>query len=189
LDCGPTGYQDYYPALYGGVLALLPHPERVEVEQLCSEELVKTLKNHLTLVYSNQSRFSGMNNWDVYKDFFDRDQNVRKGLQAIAFLSMSAYRKIKAKDFKNLPPLIAEEGALRQKLFAKIVTPPMQELFNELKNDLPTFLGMKVCGAGGGGCFLLVHGNSNKDKEAVERAVLSHGMKKLNWDIQNPLKI
>ena len=24
LDCGPTGYQDYYPALYGGVLALIP---------------------------------------------------------------------------------------------------------------------------------------------------------------------
>ncbi|MCR9203452.1 MAG: hypothetical protein NXH75_02675, partial [Halobacteriovoraceae bacterium] len=71
LDAGPAGYQDYYPALFGGVLALSPSPAGIEVEQLYNEDLKNFLEEHLTLVYSGQTRMSGINNWEVYKKFFD----------------------------------------------------------------------------------------------------------------------
>ena len=60
LDCGPAGYQDYYPAMFGGVLGLIPTPGKVIVEQLYSEELKEVLESHLTLVYSGETRLSGI---------------------------------------------------------------------------------------------------------------------------------
>src|SRR5439155_3222259 len=77
LDCGPAGYQDYYPALFGGVLGLVAKPGKVLVEQLYSNELKNVLESHLTLVYSGETRLSGINNWEVYKAFFNKDQAVR----------------------------------------------------------------------------------------------------------------
>ena len=110
LDCGPAGYQDYYPALFGGVLGLLPKPGRVEVEQLFSADLKKVLEESLTLVYSNETRLSGINNWEVYKAFFNRDQAVRKGMGEIANLSYRALETIRQKNYKDLIPLSAADG-------------------------------------------------------------------------------
>jgi D-glycero-alpha-D-manno-heptose-7-phosphate kinase len=156
LDCGPTGYQDYYPALYGGILALIPEMKGVKVEQLFTRELANSLENHLTLVSSEESRFSGLNNWEVIKKFFDKDPKIRDGLKSIANLTFKAYKALQQKDYASLFKLISLEGEQREKLFPHIVAPSIKELFIRLQRERP-HLGMKVCGAGGGGCFLLVH--------------------------------
>ena len=62
--------RDYYPALYGGILALAPGKYSVEVEQLYTEKLKLFFEKRITLVYSGELRFSAINNWEVYKDFF-----------------------------------------------------------------------------------------------------------------------
>ena len=120
LDCGPAGYQDYYPALFGGVLALLPKPGSVTVEQLYSIELKKNLESRITLAYSGETRLSGINNWEVYKAFFNKDPMVRQGLGEIARLSHEAYLAIKNKDYEKLISHIALEGEERRKLFPGI---------------------------------------------------------------------
>jgi D-glycero-alpha-D-manno-heptose-7-phosphate kinase len=184
LDCGPAGYQDYYPALFGGVLALVPKPAQVLVEQLYSDKLKEVLESHLTLVYSNETRNSGINNWEVYKAFFNKDQNVRAGLSEIARLSQLALRTIQHHNFEDLIPLIALEGEERRKLFPGILTPNMQELSQALVREGSHF-GMKICGAGGGGCFLVTH--KPQDKDLIANIVTKFNMKKLDFSVDKPL--
>ncbi|MBT3584608.1 MAG: hypothetical protein HN509_06860 [Halobacteriovoraceae bacterium] len=183
LDSGPAGYQDYYPALYGGVLALTPKWEGVKVEQLFSDELKQYLESHLTLVFSGESRNSGINNWEVYKHFFDKDLKTRNGLEGIAKLSNLALEAIRKKNYPELLKLIAEEGRNRQELFPGIVTPKMYSLFESISKNLG-HVGMKACGAGGGGCFLLTHEPENLP--ALEEAIRAQGMKILDFSIEAP---
>lgn len=184
LDSGPAGYQDYYPALHGGILALHPSVDSVKVEQLYSVELKKALEESVTLVYSGEQRHSGMNNWEVYKGFFDKNYEMRSGLQEISKISHQAYEALKAGDFPLLLRKIGEEGEVRKNQFPGIVTPSMKSLYNNLKETVPN-LGMKICGAGGGGCFLFIHDPASSETVAV--AVKEAGMKKLEFLIEAPL--
>lgn len=183
LNSGPAGYQDYYPALFGGVLALRPDFTQTQIEQLYSDELKSFLEQHITLVYSGQGRLSGINNWEVYKAFFDKDEKVVTGLKLIAELSQRAYQAILDQDFMELLQLIGLEGLARQQLFPRIVSPEMQSLYNELKAQ-EALLGMKVCGAGGGGCFLLTH--RPDQKQMILKEVEKAGMKPLVFEVMAP---
>ena len=128
LDCGPTGYQDYYPALYGGVLALIPQMDGIKVEQLFSKELAHVLEGRLSLISSEESRFSGLNNWEVIKRFFDKDPKIREGLEEIAHLSFMAYENLRMKKFNNLFDLIAKKEKCGKSFFPDIVTPSMRSI-------------------------------------------------------------
>ena len=183
IDC-PAGYQDYYPALFGGVLGLVPEPGKIIVDQLYSDELKNTLESHLTLIYSGETRLSGINNWEVYKAFFNKDVDVRRGLTKISELSHEAYQSIKNKKFENLIRLIGEEGEERRKLFPKILTDSMKEFKSEL-GTINKEIGLKVCGAGGGGCFLVAHRPS--ESEAIEKLISKYSMKKLELKVERPL--
>jgi D-glycero-alpha-D-manno-heptose-7-phosphate kinase len=184
LDSGPAGYQDYYPALYGGVLALNPRPGKVEVEQLFSPPLQEVLQNSLTLVFSGQSRLSGINNWEVYKAFFDQDKTVRQGLPQIAQLADQALSAIHDGNHENLPALIAKEGEIRNTLFPNIMTEEIKSLHQQIKECHPQ-VGIKMCGAGGGGCFLLTHPASQATE--IRAIVQSSSMELLNLVIEPPL--
>lgn len=184
LDFGPAGYQDYYPALFGGVLALVPAPGKIEVDQLYSEELKEVLEKNITLVYSGETRLSGFTNWEVYKAFFDKDQKVREGMGEIARLSHEAYKQIKAKNYGELISLIAAEGEARKKLFPGIMTPNMNALHADLKSA-GAHIGMKVCGAGGGGCFLITHLES--ERKLVDDLIGKYKMTRLEFSVEKPL--
>lgn len=184
LNAGPAGYQDYFPALYGGILALRPHYQNIIVDQLFDQQLADILELSLTLVHSGEQRQSGINNWEVYKGFFDGNSKIRQGLEEIASVCHEAYQYLKTKHYEMIPNLIAREGELREALFPGIVTAPMRELHRELKSKSPS-IGMKVCGAGGGGAFLLVHQPS--DTGMIDRFIEQYQMKKLEFKILPPL--
>jgi D-glycero-alpha-D-manno-heptose-7-phosphate kinase len=181
IDC-PAGYQDYYPALYGGILGLIPSPGKIQIEQLYSPELKNVLENNLTLVYSTETRNSGINNWEVYKAFFNKDKEVRLGLSKIAEYAHDALLAIKNNKHNDLISLIALEGEERRKLFPGILTPKMNDLRLELqKNNW----GLKVCGAGGGGCFLITHRES--DKNEISKMIEKFQMQKLDLLVEKPI--
>ena len=184
LDSGPAGYQDYYPALFGGILGLVPMPGTVEVNQLFTEELKSILEQEVTLVYSGETRLSGINNWEVYKAFFNHDEVVRRGLATIAELSFMAFTDIKNKNYSSISRMIGLEGEERRKLFPGILTNAMNEMRLELAKDSHHF-GMKVCGAGGGGCFLITH--KKEDKNSVQDIIKKYKMNELDFIIERPL--
>lgn len=184
LDSGPAGYQDYFPALYGGVLALHPRLNQVQVEQLFDQRLKVFLEDHITLVYSGKARLSGINNWEVYKAFFDHDENTRNGLTHIARASLDVYEAIKSGNYSEVLAAIAREGQAREELFPDIVPKDIHNLCQKLtKNKLIT--GMKMCGAGGGGCFLLLHGKD--DRESLLPYLKEATMEVLKFEIEAPL--
>lgn len=184
LNQGVPGYQDYYPALVGGVLALRGNPGQIEFEQLFSNELKAELESRLTLVYSGISRDSGINNWQVYKDFFDRKKDVISSLEEIARISFETYKAIKENRIDDIISLIAKEGISRKSLCESIVPKEVNSLLDELNNKFSD-VGLKMCGAGGGGCFILTHKASEQEK--IKELVNSSDMKILNFSIENPL--
>ena len=81
--------------------------------------------------------------------------------------------------------LISKEGEVREKLFPDIVTPSMRQLFEGLKKQWP-HLGMKICGAGGGGCFLLIH--KPEDRHLIQEKIQSETkMKVLTLKVLDPI--
>jgi D-glycero-alpha-D-manno-heptose-7-phosphate kinase len=119
-----------------------------------------------------------------FKAFFNKDAEVRRGLSAIAELSHTAFTQIKEKNYSSLASLIAEEGEERRKLFPGILTPAMSELRLELKK-LGTSFGMKVCGAGGGGCFLITH--QKEHKKEVQEFIKKYKMQEMEFIIERPI--
>jgi D-glycero-alpha-D-manno-heptose-7-phosphate kinase len=184
LNQGVAGYQDYFPALTGGVLAIKGLEGKINVEQLYTNELKEVLEQHLTLIYSGQSRASGINNWEVYKGFFDKKLEVVQGLNRIAEISYSTYEALKSHQWDKMLDLIALEGAEREKLFPGITTEKIRQFTSELKKD-GNVLGLKMCGAGGGGCFILVH--KGLDPEVINSKVKSYGMEILPFNVESPL--
>ena len=183
LDAGPTGDQDFHPAIHGGALALTYRPDGTEVEQLHSPALADALENTLTLVYSGTTRSSGSTNWAIYKRFFDGDADVRRRLREIADLSLEAVSDVRAGRLGGLPELVGKEGALRAGLHPDIVLPETAALHREIAADVPG-VGLKPCGAGGGGCFLLAH--RREDRDAVRRRVRASRMRLLDLAIAPP---
>ena len=166
------------------MLALKSKLEGVEVEQLYCSDLSEYLTQNIRLIYSGESRKSGINNWEVYKGFFDGDENIKNGLSEISQLSHKAYSAIKRKSFDELLSFIAKEGAIRESLFPLILTKKMKKFQEELFKTHPR-AGMKVCGAGGGGCFVVTNANSPKLNELLDR----FDMTELVFDISLPEKM
>lgn len=184
LNQGVAGYQDYFPALTGGILAIRGMEGEIKVEQLYTDELKEFLERHLTLISSKQSRASGINNWEVYKGFFDKKPAVVEGLNRIAEISHKTYEALKTKNWEKMLGLIAEEGEEREKLFPGITTDKIRQFTSELKTD-GNVIGLKMCGAGGGGCFILVHKGINS--KVIEEHVNRHGMEILPFIVEAPL--
>ncbi len=184
LNQGIAGYQDYFPALTGGVLAIKGIEGEIKVEQLYSDELKEVLEGHLTLISSGQSRASGINNWEVYKGFFDKKPEVVEGLTRIADISYQTYTALKTKQWDKMLSLIAREGEEREKLFPGITTDKIRQFTSELKKD-GNVIGLKMCGAGGGGCFILVH--KGLDPKVIKEKVLAHNMQILPFKVESPL--
>ncbi len=184
LNQGMAGYQDYFPALTGGVLAVRGIEGEIKIEQLYSDELKKVLETHLTLISSGQSRQSGINNWEVYKAFFDKKPEVVNGLNAIAEISHATYLAIKERKWDEMLKYIALEGLEREKLFPGITTEKIRQFTTDLKKE-GNVIGLKMCGAGGGGCFILVH--KGLDPKVIETKVRAHGMEILPFVVESPL--
>lgn len=184
LNQGVAGYQDYFPALVGGVLALKGIEGDVVIQQLYSTELKQVLEANVSLIYSGQSRASGINNWEVYKGFFDKRTEVVEGLAKIAKISSETRTAILEKNWKAMLDLIGREGEAREQLFPNITTDKIRDLALALRAQGHP-VGLKMCGAGGGGCFILVHYGMPLD--ALDALVVKCNMRRLDFKVEAPL--
>lgn len=171
LNRGPAGYQDYFPALYGGVLSIKSHTESFMVEQLSNQKIESLLNDHITLVFSGVSRNSGINNWEVYKSFFDNDLKIREGFSKICDLTEASYKNLKNENFKDFFHNIIQEGKIRKSLFSGIVPKEIQSLEQEVINSNSNW-GVKMCGAGGGGCFIIIHPDLKKNSDEYSKSLI-----------------
>ncbi len=161
----PAGLQDYYGATYGGLQSIhwMPNQQR---RIPFPETTQKEIQSRMLLFFSGESRNSGINNWDLFKKFIDRSHDVRDKFQAIADATLDLEGALQNSRWVEASLAMEREWEVRCSLAPGIVTPRMNEAFSLARKQAR--LSGRVCGAGGGGCFIVY---SPELKIAEDRAL------------------
>jgi D-glycero-alpha-D-manno-heptose-7-phosphate kinase len=163
----PTGCQDYYPAMYGGVSAIELRTDGI-VRKAIPVNL-EDFNERAVLAYTGVPRNSGINNWEVTKAYIDGDRKVHKNFDRIAAIAHAMRGALENADWDEVGRLLREEWSHRRKNAPGITTPLIDRLVAVTRRAGAT--GAKVCGAGGGGCvfFLVERGARERVAAAIER--------------------
>jgi D-glycero-alpha-D-manno-heptose-7-phosphate kinase len=173
----PTGAQDYYPAMYGGVLAIELGEEGIRGVPLPVP--VDELNRRFVLAYTGVPRNSGINNWEVMKAHIDGDRKVHKNFDQITSIACGMREAVEKQQWSDAGRLLREEWSFRKKNAPGISTPLIDQLVATTRRN--GALGAKVCGAGGGGCvFFLTEPDA---KERVASAIAATGAQVLPCEV------
>ena len=161
----PTGVQDYYPALYGGVSAIELSAGGVRRDPIPVD--LDDFNQRIVLCYTGAPRNSGINNWEVTKAYINGDRKVQRNFGHIATIAAGMRAAVERADWNEAGRLIREDWSHRRGNVAGISTPMIDRLI--LRARRAGSLGAKVCGAGGGGCvfFLVERGAQERVRQAI----------------------
>ncbi|BDC47831.1 dehydrogenase [Bryobacterales bacterium F-183] len=148
----PTGCQDYYPAMYGGVSAIEMTPAGLIRKAI--PVAIEDLESRVVLAYTGEPRNSGVNNWEVTKLHIDGDKNVQKNFAKIAAIANAMRAALEKSDWKEVSKLLRTEWEHRRTNAPGISTETIDHLITITRKAGST--AAKVCGAGGGGCVLFL---------------------------------
>ena len=171
----PTGYQDYVPALLGGFHTIVAAAAGVEHHP--DPGALDFLEGRIHLVDTAVPHHSGMNNWQVVRAFLEGDAEVARRLNAINACARRLGEAIAARDLEAVADAIDAEWKERRRL-SPVVTNETIERILAAARDAGALAG-KICGAGGGGCLLLVA----EDAEPVLRAAEGAGGRPLSFSL------
>jgi len=148
----PTGCQDYYPALYGGVNAIHLDPDGIHREAI--NVAPEEIESRFVLVYTGAQRQSGINNWEVFKAHINGNKRIFKNFAQISEIARHMHGALRQGNWNEVSRLLQEEWKLRKTNVPGISTPLMEKLIKVAQKN--GACAAKVCGAGGGGCFVLL---------------------------------
>src|SRR3954471_17239167 len=120
----PAGIQDYYPPVYGGLMALRLNPGLVVRHQIALP--IDRLAEHMLLHYTGVAHFSGTNNWDIYKRQIDGKKKVHKGLDKIAESAIEMEKALESGDMEAAGVALNHEWQNRKALIDGISTPEIE---------------------------------------------------------------
>jgi len=165
----PTGTQDHYPPAFGGAAAidLAPGGERrTELRVDLSE-----LERRLVLCYTGNPRKSAINNWDVFRAHIGGNKAVFHNLARISEVAQQLRGALERSNWAEAGRLMREEWSFRKRNLPTITTKTIDRIVDATRRK--GALAGKVCGAGGGGCVVLLI--EPEARERVEAAVASAG--------------
>jgi D-glycero-alpha-D-manno-heptose-7-phosphate kinase len=175
----PTGAQDYRPAYYGGISAIELGVNGVR--RVALDVKPEELQPRLALAYTNASRNSGINNWDVTKRHIDGDAGVQLSFARIRDIAAAMRAALERRDWPEVGRQIAAEWDNRKKLATGVTTPQIDAMLSAARKA--GSIGGKVCGAGGGGCLFCV---AEPDAiPAVRQALADAGARVLDFTIES----
>lgn len=173
----PTGCQDYYPAMYGGVSAVHLEPDGVRWEPVPVS--LDEMDQRFVLFYTGAPRQSGINNWKVFKQHIDGDKRVIHNFAEISRIAQSMHRALAERQWDDVERLIREEWKLRRTNAPGITTPLIDKLIAVARRQGAR--AAKVCGAGGGGCVIVFIEKGTRQR--VEVAIRGHGGQPLGFSV------
>lgn len=164
----PTGVQDYYPAMYGGVSAIEMGPAGIKRMPIRVKH--NDLNQRIVLCYTGSPRNSGINNWEVTKAYIDGNRRVQRNFENIAAIATAMRPALEKANWKEVGRLIREDWSHRRKNAPGISTPLIDHLVKVTRRA--GAVAAKVCGAGGGGCvfFLVEPGAKQRVSRTIEEA-------------------
>ncbi len=158
----PTGTQDYYPAVTGG-LNILKY-NFLNIDQKLHNVQNSPLNDHFMLVYTGKSHHSGMNNFEVMKSAVQKDKKTMTALYDLKIIAEKMEKSILNQRWSDLPELFNQEFDARVRLAPAFTSPEIEQL-NKITLEAGADA-VKICGAGGGGCILVWCAPDNKPKVA-----------------------
>lgn len=148
----PTGTQDHYPPAFGGAAAIeLPPGGERRVELRVD---LRELEERIVLCYTGKPRQSGINNWEVFKAHIDNKKKVVGNLEKISEVAQAMRLALEKADWKETGRLMREEWSFRKNNLPTISTRTIDRIIESARKK--GALSGKVCGAGGGGCVVLL---------------------------------
>ena len=174
----PTGVQDFRSAVYGGVSAVELRVDGIRRIALPVEP--EDLRRRLVLAYTNASRNSGINNWEVTKRHIDGDRTVHASFSRIRDIAAAMRQALEAGDWPQVGYQVAEEWENRKRLAPGVTTAEIDALLAAAASA--GALGGKVCGAGGGGCLFCI--GDPVDVPAIRAALAKGGARILDFEIE-----
>jgi len=165
----PTGTQDHYPPAFGGAAAIELPPggeHRTELRVDLSE-----LERRIVLCYTGKPRKSAINNWDVFQKHIDGNKKVHHNLSRISEVAQELRGALERSDWSDAGRLMREEWTFRKRNLPTISTKTIDRIVAGTRRK--GALAGKVCGAGGGGCVVLLI--EPDAREGVESAVAAAG--------------
>jgi D-glycero-alpha-D-manno-heptose-7-phosphate kinase len=173
----PTGCQDYYPAMYGGVSAIHMGPGGIRRERIPVS--LDEVDQRFVLFYTGAPRQSGINNWEVFKQHINGDKRVIHNFEEISQIAQTMQRALADKQWDDVELLMREEWKLRRTNAPGISTPLIDKLIAAARRRGAR--AAKVCGAGGGGCVIAL---IEKDaRQEVEEAIRKNGGQPLTFRV------
>jgi D-glycero-alpha-D-manno-heptose-7-phosphate kinase len=174
----PTGCQDYYPALYGGVSAIHLREDGIHREEI--KVSTDEVEKRFVLAYTGAPRQSGINNWEVFKAHIDGDKRVFKNFERITEIAHGMHTAMRTADWEGVGRLLHDEWKLRKTNAPGITTPLIDRLIEASRKN--GGIAAKVCGAGGGGCVIFfTHPDA---KPRVEAAIAKAGGTVLPFQVE-----
>lgn len=156
----PTGTQDYFPAVTGGLSIIDYSMNGISQKVISVSET--PFNDHCLLVYTGKSHHSGLNNFEVLKSAVEGDVQVLDALSEIKIISEEMEMAIVNNNWSAIPFLFQKEYEARIKLAPAFTSPEIEKLSQIcLKAGA---LAVKICGAGGGGCVLVWVQPQHKEK-------------------------
>ncbi len=144
----PTGLQDYWAAVRGG-LNLIWYPFGSPRVETLPVSFQTPLQERLIVAYSGVSRQSAINNWEVFKHIFDQTGEVFATMNTLGQEAISCAQALKEKDWQKALKFSQKEWEKRCSLWPAVETPETKKLAQVARNMGGTF--SRVSGAGGGG--------------------------------------
>ena len=169
----PTGTQDHYPPAFGGAAAIELPPggeHRVELRVNLDE-----LERRFVVCYTGKPRQHGINNWEVFKAQIGGKRSVQTSLERISVVAQKMRLAFEKPDWSEAGRLMREEWSFRKRNLPTISTKLIDRVIENARRN--GALAGKVCGAGGGGCVVLLI--EPDARERVERAIDDAGGKVL----------
>jgi D-glycero-alpha-D-manno-heptose-7-phosphate kinase len=148
----PTGCQDYYPALHGGVSAIKLEADGIHHQAILLDPA--ELDRRFVLAYTGAPRQSGINNWKVFQAHIAGERRIIRNFDRIAEIACAMHQALCAADWQEITRLLREEWKLRKTNAPKITTPLIEKLISTARRNGAQ--AAKVCGAGGGGCVVFL---------------------------------
>ena len=168
----PTGLQDHWATVHGGVLAIHHDPGGERVEKLEVEP--EWVGRRLTVFDTGITHHSGMVNWQVIRRRLDRDNNTTEALEGIAEAARKCRAELISASECGVGEAIAAEWEARKRLAPEVCPAELETI---IAAGLSVgALAIKACGAGGGGSVLVWHAPQARDAvSSALRAAASDG--------------
>jgi D-glycero-alpha-D-manno-heptose-7-phosphate kinase len=168
----PTGKQDYFPPLFGGVCSIWFDVDGHRLERLDQgSDLVDRLNERLILTFTNINRFSGVTNWAMLKRYIEQQENTVSHMRRIKEVALAMRESLATGDLEGFAQLLAAEWENRKELAEGVTSPEIDAMMNAA--EAAGAGASKLCGAGGGG-FMITYAEPEY-VTAVEGALQDRG--------------